>query len=100
MDDEMCCNIINERDCVPLKDVLLRLGSPLSEELAWALCYSVVESYIRFIQQNHTNYSLLEDLQQIVFHKDGHIHDETFHPPSATISVSGQFLPNNSYVTS
>lgn len=67
----------------------MRFGAPVSEERAWAICYSTVKCYLDLDSQDRANSALVTSLQHIVLHKDGYVHPDTFIVPASSITRDG-----------
>lgn len=89
MGDATARSILDHRGCVELEKILVRFGAPVSEERAWALCYSSVKCYLELDNGDRPNSAIVTSLQNIVLHKDGYVHPDTFIVPASTIIRDG-----------
>uniref|UniRef100_A0A2P2I985 Protein spire-like n=1 Tax=Hirondellea gigas TaxID=1518452 RepID=A0A2P2I985_9CRUS len=78
MGDATAHSILDHRGCVQLEKILVRFGAPVSEERAWALCYSSVQCYLQLDSHDKANSALVSSLSHVVLHKDGYVHRDTF----------------------
>ena len=66
--------------CLDLESILTAFGAPISEEQAWALCYTTVQCFFDIKDENKSKVSLSTDLTHVILHKDGYVHEETLLP--------------------
>ncbi|CAL4084507.1 unnamed protein product, partial [Meganyctiphanes norvegica] len=71
---------LDHRGCVPLKKILIGFGAPISEEQAWALCYTCIQCYQDISVEDRSKCVLVTDLNHIVLNKDGFVHSTTYLP--------------------
>lgn len=94
MGDAAARSILDHRGRVDLEKILVRFGAPVSEERAWALCYSSVQCYFSLDSHDKANSALVTSLQHIVLHKDGYVHPDTFLAPCGSITSEGATAGN------
>lgn len=76
---------LDKQNCISLESVLETFNSSISEEQAWAICFSFIKCIQKLTKkdfkfkknQKTTNNNLNEFDFQIYLHKDGYVHEKT-----------------------
>ncbi|XP_018019422.1 protein spire-like [Hyalella azteca] len=89
MGDTAARSILDHRGCVDLETILVKFGAPISEERAWAICYSAVKCYLELDSQDKSQSAIVTSLQDLILHKDGFVHRDTFLAPAGSIALDG-----------
>lgn len=71
---------LDPRGCINLECILSAFGAPISEEQAWALCYTSVQCFFSLRDDVKSKVTLSTSLKHVMLHKDGFVHEETFKP--------------------
>ncbi|XP_071539533.1 protein spire homolog 1 isoform X2 [Panulirus ornatus] len=71
---------LDPRGCINLECILSAFGAPISEEQAWALCYTSVQCFFSLRDDDKSKVTLSTSLKHVILHKDGFVHEETFMP--------------------
>uniref|UniRef100_A0A0P4WU08 KIND domain-containing protein n=1 Tax=Scylla olivacea TaxID=85551 RepID=A0A0P4WU08_SCYOL len=72
--------VLDARGCIDLESILTGFGAPISEEQAWALCYTTVQCFFDIKDGDKPKVSLSPSLSHVILHKDGYVHQETLLP--------------------
>ncbi|MPC80418.1 hypothetical protein E2C01_074997 [Portunus trituberculatus] len=72
--------VLDARGCIDLESILTGFGAPISEEQAWALCYTTVQCFFDIKDREKPKVSLSPSLSHVILHKDGYVHQETLLP--------------------
>ena len=89
MCDATARSILDYRGCVDLEKMLVRFGAPVSEERAWALCYSAVKCYLELDSHAKGHSAVVSHLSHLILHKDGIVHQDSFIVPCGSIVSEG-----------
>ncbi|XP_039279947.1 protein spire isoform X2 [Nilaparvata lugens] len=81
--------ILDKNECVSLLDILISFNAPISEEHAWALCFQCAKCFKNTFSSDRTRFRVVEDLDQVLIHRDGHVHHTTVLPGSGPPSNEG-----------
>ncbi|XP_069995674.1 protein spire isoform X4 [Penaeus vannamei] len=71
---------LDPRGCINLESILSAFNAPISEEQAWALCYTFVQCYFDLRDEDKSKVVLSTSLKHVILHKDGYVHQDTFIP--------------------
>ena len=71
---------LDRSGCIDLESILTAFGAPISEEQAWALCYTTVQCFFDIKDEDKPKVSLSTNLTHVILHKDGYVHEETLLP--------------------
>ncbi|XP_042893935.1 protein spire-like isoform X2 [Penaeus japonicus] len=71
---------LDPRGCINLESILSAFSAPISEEQAWALCYTFVQCYFDLRDEDKSKVVLSTSLKHVILHKDGYVHQDTFIP--------------------
>lgn len=71
---------LDPRGCINLESILSAFNAPISEEQAWALCYTFVQCYFDLRDEDKSKVVLSTSLKHVILHKDGFVHQDTFIP--------------------
>ncbi|XP_075211533.1 spire type actin nucleation factor isoform X2 [Lycorma delicatula] len=69
--------ILDKNECIRLSDILKSFNAPISEEHAWALCFQCAKCLKNAFLSDRTRCRVVEDLHQVLLHRDGHVHSST-----------------------
>lgn len=87
---------LDPRGCINLESILSAFSAPISEEQAWALCYTFVQCYFDLRDEDKSKVVLSTSLKHVILHKDGYVHQDTFIPTDSqgrpTFAFWGSFL--------
>lgn len=74
---------LDSRGCLVLADIIESFHTPISEEHAWALCYQSAKcgQSILFDPCSRERCFLVTALDQLLLHKDGTVHPDSFLDP-------------------
>uniref|UniRef100_A0A224XK81 Putative kinase non-catalytic c-lobe domain protein n=1 Tax=Panstrongylus lignarius TaxID=156445 RepID=A0A224XK81_9HEMI len=78
---------LNEDHCVTLADILAAFNAPLSEEHAWAVCYQCAKCFRNAIRNNPDRCKVVYEIDQVLIHKDGHVHPNTIYAGGGTTTA-------------
>lgn len=71
---------LDPRGCINLESILSAFNAPISEEQAWARCYTFVQCYFDLRDEDKSKVVLSTSLKHVILHKDGYVHQDTFIP--------------------
>ncbi|XP_069175377.1 protein spire homolog 1 isoform X2 [Procambarus clarkii] len=71
---------LDPRGCINLECILLAFSAPISEEQAWALCYTSIQCFFGLRDETKSKAALSTSLKHVILHKDGFVHEDTFMP--------------------
>ncbi|XP_069949747.1 protein spire homolog 1 isoform X2 [Cherax quadricarinatus] len=71
---------LDPRGCISLECILLAFSAPISEEQAWALCYTTIQCFFAIRDEDKSKATLSTSLKHVILHKDGYVHEDTFMP--------------------
>lgn len=74
--------VLDASGCLDLESILTAFGAPISEEQAWALCYTTIQCFLDLKDEDKSKVSLSPSLTHVILHKDGYVHEETLLPTS------------------
>lgn len=82
---------LSSEDCLSLAQIMDVFRSPITEEFAWALSYLSARCGQKILTDDETRDEchLVTSSTQILIHKDGYIHPNTFLNPEAGRSEIG-----------
>lgn len=77
--------------CVSLLDILISFNAPINEEHAWALCYQCGVCFKNALQNDRGKCRVVTELDQVLLHRDGHVHPNTIFAGGGTSNEEGRF---------
>ncbi|XP_064103914.1 protein spire homolog 1-like isoform X5 [Macrobrachium nipponense] len=72
--------VLDSKGRISLENILAGFNSPISEEQAWALCYTLIHCYNGLRAEEKAKVIPPTELSSVILHKDGYIKEETFLP--------------------